>query len=126
MARVMLVDDSAFMRASLTTFVEADGHQVVATGENGFEGVALYKEHKPDLTMLDITMPNKDGRSCLKEILEHDPHARVLIVSAIKARPVIIECLTLGAKGYVEKPLQLYDEEFCAEFRERIAMALSD
>ena len=126
MARVMLVDDSEFMTASLTTFLETDGHQVVAIGENGFEGVALYKDHEPDLTMLDITMPSKDGRSCLKEILELDPHARVLIVSAIKARPIIMECLTLGARGYVEKPLQFYDEGFCKELRETIAMALSD
>ncbi len=126
MARIMLVDDSTSIIALLTRFLETDGHQVVAIGENGFEGVALYKDHKPDLTMLDITMPSKDGRSCLKEILEHDPHARVLIVSAIKARPVIMECLTLGAKGYVDKPLQFYDEDFCTELRETIAMALSD
>ncbi len=73
-----------------------------------------------------ITASNKDGRSCLIDILEHDPHARVLMVSAIKARPVVVECLTVGAKGYVEKPLRLHDEEFCTEFRGTIEMALSD
>ena len=126
MARIILVDDSVFITTALANFLETDGHQVVATGENGFEGVALYKDHKPDLAMLDITMPNKDGRSCLTEILEHDPLARVLMVSAIKARPVIMECLTAGAKGYVEKPLRLHDEGFCTGFRETIEMALSD
>ncbi len=126
MARIMLVDDSTSIIALLTRFLETDGHQVVATGENGFECVSLYKDHKPDLTMLDITMPGKDGQSCLMDILEHDPHARVLIVSAVKARPVIVKCLTAGARGFVSKPLQFHDENVCAELRETIAMALSD
>ena len=109
-----------------TTVLENDGHEIVAVGENGFDGVTLYKEHSPDLTLLDITMPNKDGHSSLAEILEYDPAARVLMVSAVKVRSKIIDCLTLGAKGYVEKPLRLGDEQFCQGFRDSIKEALTD
>lgn len=127
MARIIVVDDSLYMANSIKKFLEADGHEVVAMGEDGFAGVALYKEHKPDLILLDITMPNKDGRDCLVEILEDDPNARALVVSgSVKERSIIMECLTTGAKGYVEKPLKFADDQFCEDFRATIQKALED
>ena len=122
---MIVVEDSNYLAKSIKDFLEADGHDVVAMGEDGFEGVALYSEHKPDLMLLDITMPNKDGRECLAEVLEADPDARVLMVSgSVKELSVIMECLTLGARGYVEKPLKFADDQFCDEFRSTIAKAL--
>ena len=124
MARILLVDDSKFVITALRTFLGAEGHEVVATGGDGDEGVELYREHRPDLTMLDVTMPNKSGRECLEDILQFDELASVLMCSAVKQRSVIMECLKIGAKGYVEKPLKLQDEMFRAELRGHIEKAL--
>ena len=126
MARILIVDDSEFLTGSVRTFLEEEGHDVVATAGNGFEGVAQYKAHDPDLTLLDITMPGMGGRHCLAEILAHDRNAAVLMVSAVASRPAIVDCLTVGARGYITKPLLFHDEDFCAEFRTAIEVALSD
>lgn len=126
MARVMIVDDSTYLSKEIKKFIESEGHDVVAMGKDGNEGVALYKEHKPDLTLLDITMPNKDGRDCLNEILEFDEKAKVVIVSAVKVSETIIECLKSGAKGYIEKPLKFRDENFCNDFKAIISDAIND
>ncbi len=127
MARILIVDDSSYMASAVKRFMEGEGHEVVATGEDGFEGTALYKEHKPDLVIMDITMPNKDGRDCLAEIMEFDPAARVLVVSgSVKELSIIMECLNMGAKGYVEKPLKFADEQFCQDFRGTVQKALQD
>ena len=124
-ARILVVEDSAFLSKSIRTFLEEEGHDVVAVAGDGFEGVSSFKELKPDLTLLDITMPGMDGRSCLREILEHDGSARVLMVSAIQSRQAILDCLSAGARGYVEKPLRFNDEDFRADFRASIAEALN-
>ncbi len=127
MARILIVDDSSYMANSVKRFMEGEGHEVIAIGEDGFEGVALYQEHKPDLVVMDITMPNKDGRDCLAEIMEFDPGARVLVVSgSVKELSIIMECLNMGAKGYVEKPLKFADEQFCEDFRGTVQKALED
>lgn len=127
MARILIVDDSSYMATAVKRFMEGEGHEVVATGEDGFEGVALYKEHHPDLVIMDITMPNKDGRDCLAEIMEFDQSARVLVVSgSVKELSIIMECLNIGAKGYVEKPLKFADEQFCKDFRSTVQKALKD
>ena len=127
MAQILIVDDSDYMANSVKRFVEGEGHEVVATGADGFEGLALYEEHKPDLVIMDITMPNKDGRDCLAEIMEKDPGARVLVVSgSVKELSIIMECLNIGAKGYVEKPLKFADEQFCEDFRTTIQKALEE
>lgn len=126
MARILIVDDSEFLSKAVRTFLEAEGHEVVGTAVDGFEGVKQFKAYQPDLTLLDITMPGMDGRECLREILGHDRHAGVLMVSAVESRPAIIDCLTVGARGYVAKPLRFHDEDFCNEFRSAIEVALSD
>jgi len=124
MARLLLVDDSQFLVKQIRKVLEAEGHEVVAEGSDGIEGVALYLEHRPDLTLLDITMPNKDGRQCLEEILSADENARVVIVSAVKDRKMIMSCLNLGARGFIEKPLKFNDEVFCDEFRGAVTEAI--
>ena len=127
MARILIVDDSSYMANAVKRFMEGEGHEVVAIGVDGFEGFALYQEHKPDLVVMDITMPNKDGRDCLAEIMEFDPAARVLVVSgSVKELSIIMECLNMGAKGYVEKPLKFADQQFCQDFRGTVQKALED
>ena len=113
---VVVVDDSTFLIKQISNFfTEKVGFDVVAEGNDGEHGVELYRKHKPDLITLDITMPNKDGKTALEDILKEFPDARVMMISAVKG-PSMLECIALGAKGYVEKPLKFADEEFVRDF----------
>lgn len=126
MARVLVVDDSVFLTKAIGRFLEEIGHSVVGYAHNADDGVELYWEHRPDLVLLDITMPNKDGRECLREILAGDSSARVLMISAITERDVVVDCLSAGAKGYVAKPLKLLEEPFRNELCATITQVLTD
>jgi two-component system, chemotaxis family, chemotaxis protein CheY len=125
-ARILVVEDSTFLSKAIRAFLEEEGHQVVGVAGDGFVGSSSFKELKPDLTLLDITMPGMDGRSCLTEILQFDKSARVLMVSAVQSRLAILDCLSAGARGYVEKPLRFDEEDFKTDFRSSIAEALID
>lgn len=124
MAKVVIVDDSEYMTNALTKFVQTHGHTVIATGTDGVEGFNLYRQHKPDLMILDLTMPNRHGRECLFDVLDWDPEAHVLIVSAVKNEITILECLDRGAKGFVEKPLKFADPVFCEDFLNTLNRAI--
>lgn len=125
MAKFVLIDDSKFILSATSKFLSAEGHEVVACGRDGEEGVELVKAHKPDLILLDLTMPNADGRECLRNIRDNDPQARVLVVSAIRDKEIITECLEAGAKGYIEKPMRFRRPEFRDEFLAKIQEALA-
>lgn len=124
MARIVVVDDSIFLAKKIKKWLISEGHDVVGLGENGFEGEDLYFEHKPDLITLDITMPMRDGRECLAEIINKDPEAKIVIVSALDDKEIIVECLNKGAKGFIEKPLEFDSDEFCNKFRQTIENAI--
>ncbi len=83
MARVLIVDDAAFMRKVLSDALAKGGHEVVGEAANGLEAVEQFQSLHPDVTTLDITMPEKDGLQALKEILAADPGARVIMCSAL-------------------------------------------
>lgn len=103
MARILIVDDSPTIHRVLKLRVVAAGHEVVAFGSDGNEGAALYEAHLPDLVLMDITMPNCDGREALQKIIAIAPHAKVLMLSAI-SEPVIVEdCMRKGACGFATK-----------------------
>ena len=113
---VVIIDDSKILVRMLTDFfIEKMGFSVAATGVNGVQAVNLYRQYKPDLMTLDLTMPIRDGKSALSDILEEFPEARILIVSSITGSSVV-ECVELGACGYVEKPLRLDDDVFVQQF----------
>lgn len=121
---VVIVDDSPFMADLLGGFFRDNlGFRVLATGNNGIQAVAMYKQHRPDLITMDLTMPVKDGKEALKEIRAEFPEARVLMITS-QIGPPVVECLKLGASGYVEKPLQLDDPRFVEEFSATVAGAL--
>lgn len=82
MKKVLIVDDAAFMRMSIRMILEKGGYQIVGEAQNGLEGVSLYKEHKPDIVTMDITMPEMSGVDALKAIKAYDPQAKVVMVSA--------------------------------------------
>ena len=106
MARVLVVDDAAFMRRLVTDALTRGGHEVVGEGANGAEAVARYQELKPELTTLDITMPEKDGLQALKDIIALDPSARIIMCSALGQETKVLEAVKSGAKDFVVKPFQ--------------------
>ena len=106
MARILVVDDAAFMRKMVSDALTKGGHEVVGEAGNGNEAVARFQELKPDLTTLDITMPEKDGITALKEIIELDPAARVIMCSALGQESKVLESIKLGARDFVVKPFQ--------------------
>ena len=106
MARVLVVDDAAFMRKMVSDALAKGGHEVVGEASNGVEAIARFQELKPDLMTLDITMPEKDGLAALAEIVAADPSARVVMCSALGQESKVLEALKLGAKDFVVKPFQ--------------------
>lgn len=105
MARVLVVDDAAFMRVRAARVLQEAGHAVVEA-ENGHEALKLYAECRPDVVLMDITMPDMDGLAALKEIRKLDPDARVAMVTAMGQQAIVMEALKAGAKDFVLKPFQ--------------------
>ena len=106
MARILVVDDAAFMRKMLTDVLTKGGHEVVGEAGNGIEAVQRYQELRPAAVTLDITMPEKGGLQALQEIVSIDPDARVVMCSALGQESKVLESIKLGAKDFVVKPFQ--------------------
>ena len=106
MARVLVVDDAAFMRKIVGDALAQGGHQVVGEAGDGVEAIASFQALRPEVITLDITMPEKDGLAALKEIIELDPTARVIMCSALGQESKVLESIKLGAKDFVVKPFQ--------------------
>ena len=104
MARVLIVDDAAFMRMMLKDIITDIGHEVVGNACNGFEAVELYKNLKPDIVTLDITMPEKDGITALSEIMAINPDAKCVMCSAMGQQSMVIQAIKAGAKDFIIKP----------------------
>ncbi len=105
MARILVVDDAAFMRVRAARVLEDAGHEVIHA-ENGVQAIAQYVEARPDAVLLDITMPEMDGLTALKEIRKIDPSARVAMVTAMGQQAIVMEALKSGARDFVLKPFQ--------------------
>jgi two-component system chemotaxis response regulator CheY len=105
MASVLVVDDALFMRRVVTDAIVAGGHEVVGEASNGVEAVDRFKELRPDVTTLDITMPEKDGLAALRDIIAFDPAARVVMCSALGQESKVLEAMKAGAKYFVVKPI---------------------
>ena len=104
--RVLVCDDAAFMRMMIKDILTKNGYEVAGEAENGAIAVAKYAETKPDLVMLDITMPEMDGIQALKKIKESDPGAVAIMCSAIGQQAMVIESIQSGAKDFIVKPFQ--------------------
>jgi two-component system chemotaxis response regulator CheY len=102
----MVVDDAAFMRMMLKDILSNNGYQVVGEAENGAMAVEKYMELKPNITIMDITMPEMDGLQAIKEIRSKDPEAKVIMCSAMGQQAMVIEAIQSGAKDFVVKPFQ--------------------
>jgi two-component system chemotaxis response regulator CheY len=106
MARILVVDDAAFMRKVIADALAMGGHQIAGEAGNGAEAVERFLALHPDLTTLDIRMPEMDGLAALAEIMTVDPHARVVMCSAAGQRSKVLESIKLGAKDFIVKPVQ--------------------
>lgn len=105
-AKVLIVDDAAFMRMMLKDILLKNGFEVIGEAENGRTGVQLFQELSPDLVTMDITMPEMDGISAVKEIKKLDGKARIVMVSAMGQQSMVIEAIQAGAADFIVKPFQ--------------------
>lgn len=105
MPTLLIVDDAAFMRMRCSKLLSENGYKVIEA-ENGLEAVNKYRECRPDAVLLDITMPEMDGLTALKEIKKIDPNARVAMVTALGQQSLVVEALKSGARDFVLKPFQ--------------------
>ncbi len=103
MARILIVDDAVFARMRCAKLLTEKGFEIYEAS-NGAEALSKYKEHKPDAVLLDITMPDMDGITALKEIIRQDPNAKVAMVSAMGQKSMVVEALEFGARDFVMKP----------------------
>ena len=106
---VLIVDDSGMSRMMLRNILEDAGYCIVAEASDGLEGELAYKQYAPDVVTLDITMPNMDGIECLEKIMDYDPDANVIMITAAGQQNKVIKALKEGAKKFITKPYNLED-----------------
>jgi two-component system chemotaxis response regulator CheY len=103
--KVLIVDDAMFMRTKASRLLSQEGYEVIEAC-NGAEAVEVYKKERPDLVLMDITMPVMDGIEAVKGIRAHDGDAKVIMVTALGQRSMVLEAIRAGAKDFVVKPFQ--------------------
>ncbi|MBT8069683.1 MAG: response regulator [Gammaproteobacteria bacterium] len=103
MAKVLIVDDSAFTRHLLGVIVKMGGHEVIGTAEDGKQGLQMFKTLRPDLVTLDWLMPSKSGEAVLKKIIQMDPEAKVIMITGWANSSIEGRVLKAGAKAFMEK-----------------------
>ena len=103
---ILICDDAAFMRMMIKDILTKNGYNVAGDAENGAKAVEKYNELKPDLVLMDITMPEMDGIQALKKIKESSPEAVVIMCSAMGQQAMVIESIQAGAKEFIVKPFQ--------------------
>ena len=106
MKNVLICDDAMFMRTMIKDILTKNGYNVAGEAENGTKAVEKYNELKPDLVLMDITMPEMDGIQALKKIKATDPGAMVIMCSAMGQQAMVIESIQSGAKDFIVKPFQ--------------------
>jgi two-component system chemotaxis response regulator CheY len=112
MKKVLVADDATFMRTSLRMMLERNGFEVVGEAENGLVAVNKYKEIKPDIVTMDITMPVCDGIKAVQMIKEFDSSAKIVMISSMGQESFVKEAIMSGAKGFIVKP---FKEEYVVE-----------
>ncbi|KAF0195850.1 MAG: two-component system chemotaxis family response regulator CheY [Bacillota bacterium] len=102
--RILVVDDAAFMRMMLSDHLTKGGFEVVGQAENGLVAINKFKELRPDVVTMDITMPEMDGILAVKEIRKIDPQARIVMCSAMGQQHMVMEAIQAGARDFIVKP----------------------
>jgi two-component system chemotaxis response regulator CheY len=106
MKKVLIVDDAEFMRLAIKTMLKKCGDIEYVEAANGIEAVQKFKDTKPDLVTMDITMPDMTGLEALKLIMDLDPKARVVMVSAMGQESMVKEAIMSGARTFIVKPFK--------------------
>lgn len=107
MKRILVVDDSSFVRSIMRRMLEGSEYTVVAEAADAKEALELYAAHRPDVVMLDLTLPGDDGLSTLEAIQAQNPAARVVIVSGLAQAPIRDDAMRRGARAFLAKPFEL-------------------
>jgi len=105
MAKILIVDDAQFMRLRCARLLSEQGYEV-AEAQNGREAVEVYRQARPDAVLMDITMPEMDGLTALRQIKRLDPNARVAMLTALGQQGVVLEAVKAGARDFIVKPFE--------------------
>jgi len=104
--KILIADDALFMRVTLKNILKKNGYQVVGEASNGLESLELYQKTKPDLVTMDITMPEMDGITAVRELKKIDPQANIIMCTAMGQKQMVLEAVSAGAKDFIVKPFQ--------------------
>jgi two-component system chemotaxis response regulator CheY len=104
--KILVVDDAEFVRRNLVKIITERGWEVVGEAESGQQAIERYRELKPDVVTMDITMPGMDGIEAVRQIIREDPDARILMCSATGQMDKVVEAVKSGAKDFITKPFQ--------------------
>ncbi|MEE1216751.1 MAG: response regulator [Agathobacter sp.] len=103
--KILICDDSILARKQMKDIINSIGSPTILEGSNGQQAIDMYKEHKPDLTFLDIVMPIKDGNAAIAEIMEFDSKATIFVASSVGTQSELKKALTAGASDFIQKPI---------------------
>lgn len=106
MAKILMVDDSKTSRKILKGILEDDGHEIIGEAANGEEGISRFKELQPDIVTMDITMPVMDGLEALRQIMDIDKNAKVIMVTAAGQKSKMVDAVKYGAVEFLAKPFE--------------------
>ncbi|MBW2372075.1 MAG: response regulator [Deltaproteobacteria bacterium] len=105
-ARTLVVDDASFMREMIREIIEPEGFDVVVEAGDGTDAVVAFKEHSPDIVTMDIVMPKMSGIEAVKQIIQLDPGAKIVMCSALGQEALVMEALKAGASDFIVKPFK--------------------
>jgi len=106
MAKVLIVDDARFMRLVLRRILTQAGHEIVGEAKDGVEAVQMYADKRPDVMTLDIVMPRQNGIEAVKEIMQFDPRAKIIMVTALGQEAFVLDAIKAGAREFIIKPFR--------------------
>ena len=106
MPTVLVVDDTLFMRVTISNMFSEWGYEVVGNAVNGKEAVAMYRDLQPDLVTMDVTMPVMTGIAAVKEIIPEFPNAKIIMITALGQQKLILDAIESGAKDFITKPFE--------------------